>query len=292
MIIERYFKVDTEIFNSIVKNLKLLISIINNSCGEYSLQLREDSFNVYYRGNSIADVNVNKNGTYSISIHTRFCTNILDNLREYSSDARESKNKKYYIFKVLPETFHQFLQKKHITKLASNIRDVNAGEETAFEQVLITDNPPNLNFIIIDRQIQDHGTRGQIDLIALKRETLNEPFHFIAIENKLGRNVELNSYVADQIYNYVQHIRLNIIDYINCYKENYRQKKILGLFEPYGTNFPEEIEIDDDINTVQGLIIVGGYSQLADRALKNLRPIIQEKCPEIKIQQMRRIIEL
>ena len=54
-------------------------------------------------------------------------------------------------------------------------------------------------------------------------------------------------------------------DYLDCYKKNYQQKKQLGFFD---INLPSEIEIDE--NTVVGLIVVGGYSQLAEKALLSL----------------------
>ncbi len=76
-------------------------------------------------------------------------------------------------------------------------------------------------------------------------------------------------------------------DYVDCYKKNYQQKKQLGLFD---TNLPSEIEIDENI--VDGVIVVGGYSQLAEKALLSLCLKIRENRWNIKVQQIRNEIKL
>ena len=81
-------------------------------------------------------------------------------------------------------------------------------------------------------------------------------------------------------------------DYVACYKENYRQKKELGLFGPFGTCLPNEVDIDTDGNTVEGLIVVGGYSGLADKALRNLRQKIRGNRWDVKVQRMRNEIKI
>ena len=55
---------------------------------------------------------------------------------------------------------------------------------------------------------------------------------------------------------------------------------------------PNEIEIDEDENTVEGLIVVGGYSQLAKEYLDKLCPRIKKDWPHIKVHQMRNEIKM
>jgi len=52
---------------------------------------------------------------------------------------------------------------------------------------------------------------------------------------------------------------------------------------------PDNIEIDKDEKTVDGLVVICGYSQLAKQALGNLRQKIEENRWNIKIQQMPRL---
>ena len=110
-----------------------------------------------------------------------------------------------------------------------------------------------------------------MDLLALRRDSENKPFHFLIIEVKLGRTPELQEKVGNQLSGYVDHIKKHMSDYADCYKKNYQQKKQIGLFDH---NLPSEIEIDENI--VDGLIVVGGYSQIAEKALQSLYLKIRE----------------
>jgi hypothetical protein len=287
MIIERYLHLSADRWERTKKDLQRLVRLINNSGGEYSLQLRENNFNIYYQGNSLAKVTPNRNGTYTAAIHEKFLTDrIRENLKKYSVVKKTAGKKSDYVrFTIHPQNLHQFFQRSNINSLSSKIREVHSGEEITFEQVLITDNPPSEKFIIIDRQVADHRSKAQIDLLALKRDSVDRPFHFLVIEVKLGRNLELRGRVGEQLNDYIKHIGIYIKDYAKCYKENYRQKKELGLFAP---SLPNDIEIDD--NTVEGLVFACGYSQLAEQALENLRKKIKEKGWNIKVQQMPRLV--
>ena len=104
-----------------------------------------------------------------------------------------------------------------------------------------------------------------------------------ACEVKLGRNPELREKVGRQLNKYLDHIRKYMKDYVTCYKENYRQKKELGLFDP---RLPNEVEIDEDEKTVEGLVVACGYSQLAERALGCLRQKIEQNRWDIRVQKM------
>lgn len=292
MVIERYLKLSADKWEKTKKDLQWLVKLINDSKGEYSLQLRENYFNIYYQGNSLAKVTPNRNGTYTAEIHKKFLTNsIRENLKKYT-DVKKTTGKKsdYVRFTVQPQKLRQFFQRSNINSLSSKIREVHSGEEIILEQVLITDNPPTEKFIIIDRQVADHKNKAQMDLLALKRASVNEPFRFLVIEVKLGRNPELSEKVGEQLNEYIEHIRKYIKDYTTCYKTNYRQKKELGLFNPFAQRLPSDIEIDEDKKTVEGLVYACGYSQLAEQALKNLRQKSKEKQWNIKVQKMPRLL--
>lgn len=280
MVINRFF--DPDIFRRIQKDVKPLVRLINSSDGEYSLQLRKNYFNIYFQGNSLAKVVPNKNGTYSATIHERFLSEKHDKIRMNLEDySRASINGKYIVFRIDPKNLHPFFQRKHLEALSSNIRKVNAGEEITFEQVLITDNPPSDNFVLIDRQVADHAMKQQMDLLALTRDSVDRPFYFLVIEVKLGKNPELYGKVGEQLSNYVTHMRIHIRDYVRCYKENYRQKREMGLL---GDELQNEIDIEE---RVEGLVVVAGYSQRAQKAIQSLL----ERWPDLKVKQMKNEIE-
>ncbi|MBC8274000.1 MAG: hypothetical protein H8E40_03395, partial [Chloroflexi bacterium] len=183
-VIRRYL--DPEKFKMVKRDSPRLVKFINESGGEYSFQLRENYFNIYYQGNSLAKVVPNKSGTYSVEIHREFVKgSVLTKLARYSvnkpSQTAESKSK-YVNFTIRSQNLHQFFQRANINSLSSKIRAVHNGEEITFEQAVITDNPPSRNLIIIDRQVADKENRAQIDLLALKRDSTNKPFHFVVIE--------------------------------------------------------------------------------------------------------------
>ncbi len=323
-------------------DLRYLVEFINGSGGEYNLQLRENYFNIYYQGNSLAKVTPNENGTYSVAIHEEFawdrkilerlephselkpsqrethgafvlrkfeklepclvnrpsqCAQITDQLKGHfaaeqaASEGSPASDRSYVLFRVKREKLRQFFQKSNLERLGSKIRARGYGEEIVFEQALITDNPATQEFIIIDRQVADHDKKAQMDLLALKRDSADKPFRFLVIELKLGRNRELSSEVAEQVKHYVDHIKKHIDAYAKCYEENYRQKRQLGLLAPY-PKAPEKIDIDRSEESVEGLIVVVGYSELAEKAIKNLRKKIAENGGDIKVQQIKNKIKL
>lgn len=299
-VIERYFKLDEprwldeRRWEQIKKNLQPLIGIINRSGGEYNLQLRENYFNIYYQGNSLALVRPSGNGTYTAYIHEKFAQgDALKKLEKHSINKPSeegrigSQDSEYVIFRIRPSDFHRFFQSNNLNALASKVRRVGNGEEITFEQAVMTDNPPSANLIIIDRQVADHRNRAQIDLLALARDSVDRPFHFLVIEVKLGRNPELSAKVGRQLTGYVNHVRNYIKDYADCYRKNYRQKKELGLFGP---DLSEYVEIDEDRNSVEGLVVVCGYSGLAKQAINNLRKEIGQNQWDIEVKQMPRFL--
>ena len=272
-----------------VQEMRPVIKLLNNSYGEFSLQLREDYFNIYYQGNSAAKVRFNAGGTYSAVIHYKFVDGILERFNKYSDikqtvDSRNSAG--YYTFKIKPNNLHGFFQRDHLRRLSGNIKKVHNGEEITMEQVIVTDNPPNQNFIIIDRQVADHEDFARIDLLGLKRNPDNK-YHFVAIELKLGQNPELKAAAGAQVSGYVEHIREHIVDYSTCYEKNYVQKKKLGVFdEEVPGLLPDSIEINTDVGSVKGIVISSGYSRLAKVNIKSLEDAIKNNGWRIRAHRM------
>jgi len=286
--IDRFFSHADEDWKIIKKDLKPLVRLINDSNEEYNLQIRQDCFNIYYQGNSVAQVTPRKNGTYSVQIHKKFISEGMREKLETYSSSKESKSG-YINFNVRGVDLHPFFQRNHLNLISGQIRKVHNGEEITMEQVIVTDNPPSPDFFIIDRQVADHLNWARIDLLALQRDE-TEKYHFVVFEIKLGRNPELREKAGKQVSDYVKHIREHIKDYVFCYQKNYEQKRQLGLFEKTKDPMPESILIDRNENSVKGVVVAGGYSQVANKNIEQLHGAIQKNGWDIRVRQMRRML--
>ena len=256
---KRYF--NDKNFKRLCEDFKFLVDKIKNYKGELDIRLRDNYFNLYYKGNSLAKVTPRTND-YEISIHKKFCKEIFKNDSCFA--IKDNDKLKNCFFYVKNSALPQFFQKKYLDKLFSNIKEVNYSEETTFEQMLMTDNLDRSDLIILDRQVTETGMDGKLDLLALRQKKDNY-FSFEVIEVKLGNNKELARDVGQQLKNYSCHIESNIDNWICSYKETYRQMKILKLFEKQPW---EEIEIEKE---VKGIVVVGGYSGIAKGSIKNLK---------------------
>jgi hypothetical protein len=63
---------------------------------------------------------------------------------------------------------HRILQRHNFGRLMKAIREVNHGEERTFEQILIADNPPPREFLLVDRQVTDHNMHRRLDLLGMR----------------------------------------------------------------------------------------------------------------------------
>ena len=286
--IDRFFSHADEGWEMIKKDLKPLVRLVNNSNEEYNLQIRQDCFNIYYQGNSLAQVTPRINGTYSVQIHEKFVAGGVREKLENCSSSKRSKSG-YINFNVKSGNLHRFFQRNHLDRISGLIRKVHNGEEITMEQVIVTDNPSSPNFFIIDRQVADHLNWARIDLLALQRNETGK-YYFVVFEIKLGRNPELREKAGRQVSNYIKHIREHIDDYAFCYQKNYQQKKQLGLFDNTDEPMPDSILIDCDENSVEGVVVAGGYSQLANENIKQLYSVIEKNGWNIKVKQMRRML--
>lgn len=308
--------------DEVKKDLAYLVRKAHDS-GDYDIQLRHNYFNIYYQGNSLAKVTLEGNGTYTAEIHWKFlprkspdvsidkegmytmngCQRKLeddlpgemvphyrkvpDSVYARFEDIQPRGSKKEKVSKL-----HQFFQQRHLDKLAKNIREKGGREEEErmLEQVLIAENPPSKDFIIIDRQVSIEESEEseeaeakkklkKMDVLALKRDH-NAEYHFVVIEVKLGNNPDLavdskeKAKVVEQLTEYVNTVRKKIGEFADCYEKNYRQKVELGILK--GSNDPP-LKIDRNPETVQGLVVVIGYPRLADKHIHKLDGLLKAK---------------
>lgn len=271
MPIKRHFS--DERFQRIESDFGFLPGILKGFYGEIEFAIRDNYFNLYYRGNSVAKVSFENSDGYLVSIHEKFFP------KSISSDARfsPSSQEKYVNVKVDSKHLHAFFQKKYLDDILAKIKEYGYSEELAFEQMLITDNLDREDIIIIDRQITDKELYPKrMDILAL-RHVGEGNYSFLVIEVKMGNNPDLMGDVAKQINGYLEHIRHYKNDYKLCYEKHYQQKRRLGII-----TIPESLSISI-VPEVDGLIVVGGYSGIARERIKKL----QNDYPKLQLKQFR-----
>lgn len=277
MIIKRYFSED--IFNHIKSDFRFLINKIIRSGFEYDLQIRNNYFNLYYKGNSIGKISYStKTQLYKVEIHNRF-------INKKIKERFTPKEGTYLVFMLRKEQLHPLFSSKNLSSMAQKVKNVKYKEEIAFEQMIMTDNVKRQDLIIIDRQIVDATSRTKMDLLALTQmQKEDNDYQFCVIEVKLGNNPELKGAVSDQLKEYINRISYNFEDYKKCYEKNFAQKQELGLFDAPSL---KSLKINI-VPGVQGLVVVLGYSGIAKESIDELK----KKDPTIKILHLKNIIDL
>jgi len=272
-VIKRFIS-DEGSFEKIKSDFGFLVNKITESGFEYDLQIRDNYFNLYYKGNSIGKISYKKTlGLYEVVIHHLF---IGDKIKNRFNPL---PYKRYLIFRIPRNQLHPLFSSQNLKSIASKVKRVEFQEEVIFEQMLMTDNVNREDFIIIDRQVMDKVSNTKMDLLALKRKD-GRDYQFCVIEVKLGNNDELKGDVISQLIGYTDRIENNFGDYKNCYERNFRQKQALGLIEK-----PTEIKI---VRDVIGVVVVMGYSRLAKRNIMEL----YKKNPSIKVIQLSNRLDL
>lgn len=290
-IIKRNFTPD--IFKVVKDDFKFLIKKINESGFEYDFQIRDNYFNLYYKGNSLTKVMckdaIEPMREYEVQINKKFFVDEDGNIDVSVGNDTRFKDKittkgDYISIKISNELLHPLFQGKYLKELASKIKDIKFQEEIIFEHMLITDNIDNKDLIIIDRQISDSDKTDntKIDLLALKHKEGND-YQFCIIEVKLGNNPELKGKVVEQLRTYVEKVENNFVHYKECYEKNFNQKKELGLM--FTEKKEQSINIVPDVS---GVIVVGRYPGIAKKSIEELG----KNHPDIAVHQINYEIKL
>ena len=248
-------------FDRVCQHFGFLVERVRKEQGELDLRLRDNYFNLYYKGNSLAKVRV-ENLPYQIEINKAFATEVIDQARFGVPVIRGD----YCIYQIAPSHLPAFLSKSVIDRLYSKIKHRNYCEELVFEQLLIADNRNRQDLVLIDRQVTGGPLgRDRIDLLALRQAGTASEYRFEIVEVKLGNNPELRGAVADQLQGYVDLMEQNFDSFKTCYGRTYRQMRSMGLLEK------PDVQTIDIVRPVQGVIVVGGYPGLAKKAQEELR---------------------
>lgn len=270
-IIRRYFSKD--IYEDIKEDFQFLIRKIKKSGFEYDLQIRNNYFNLYYKGNSLGKISYNENlKRYRIEIHTKF---INDKIK---ARFKPKQSGSYLLFEIPKGQLHPLFSSQNLKSMSQMVKKVNFQEEIVFEQMLMTDNLCREDLIIIDRQVADTTSRTKMDLLALKRKNY-DAYTFCIIEVKLGNNPELRGKVIEQLDGYIQRISGKFQEYKKCYELNLKQKQGLGLIDRnLGINI---------VPGVIGIVVVVGYSGIAEKSIKELK----SKSTSVKVIHLKNMID-
>jgi hypothetical protein len=259
--IKRYFSPD--IFKRIQDDFIFLPKVIDSMSGEVEFFIRENYFNLYSRGNSLARVEPIRDNFYSISINQKFIP--ADFKKIYIPLDPDNK---IFKWKINRNDLHSFFQVKHLSSICRSIKEVNFSEELNFEQAVISENYNNSKTIFIDRQVSDHAPNWskKIDILCLRKEDDGQ-YGFVVLEVKLGNNIELKESVSSQIREYIAHIKTYLQDYQKCYMETYRQMHDLGFINK-SLHEKRDISINSQVS---GKIVVAGYPKCAKKYLDQLK---------------------
>ncbi|MDV3429496.1 MAG: hypothetical protein LIR50_21145 [Bacillota bacterium] len=239
--IKRYL--DEENLKRLTEEKGFLLKNIISSGGELILCLRDNYFNIYYYGNSLAKVSFHSNNKYAVDINEKFVSQELlkdPNLKD-SYKIVTCKNKEVvYRFTIEHYKLKNLLQKDYILAIEKNI----IKEKLYFQHGIMQENLIKDNIFFIDLNITDDSADcKRIDLIGL-RNIQGNIYRLVIDEVKLGNYKDLKEDDFIQTKNYSSHVRENFRDYKYTYEKQYHQLKQLGLL-PGNKN--ESIVIDDVI---------------------------------------------
>ena len=104
-------------FKRLCGDFEFLVNKIKDYKGELDLRLRDNYFNLYYKGNSLAKVTPRSND-YEVSIHKRFSKEIFEKDGRFT--IKDHDKSKYCLIYAEDKTLPQLFQKKYLDKLFSS----------------------------------------------------------------------------------------------------------------------------------------------------------------------------
>ena len=244
------------------RDFAFLLKWVRRPQEEMHICLRNDYFNIYFKGNSVAKVEFLPGDRYQVTVHEEFVGNSLDGKGQFT--VQKNMRSGYCRFAVGRKLIHPLLQKQHLRIWCRNISQRHFSEELAFEQLLISDNLDNPDVAVVDRQVRDTVLTRRMDLLLLRRGD-DGLHHFEVVEVKIGNSPDLrDGKVIAQLDEYVAHLRKFLDDYRECYTINLRQQAELRL-----PGVPTHaVQIGDQVS---GRIVVTGYATFARQVVEGLK---------------------
>src|SRR5688572_15034374 len=110
--------ISDQLLEAFLNDFAFLFDKVRRSCGELDLRLRNDYFNLYYKGNSLAKVRVTP-PTYQIEVHEKFAASVFP--VERFGTPRQSSDGKNLLFSVSARQLRAFFSNENIKAVASRI---------------------------------------------------------------------------------------------------------------------------------------------------------------------------
>jgi len=290
------------------KDLSFLADMARKSGGDLWFAIREHRVSLYHQGKLVCTVNfVPRTGRaastyphpYNVGFGCRFTEPTKPksgwaplgawDLAEQIDDLAGCKGRRggsYRYYNLDAAGLKRVITPAVVKRLCAAIRAIDYGGEITFEQLLVAQNPPRPDFLVIDRQIADSHpkfTRQRMDILALRRVAgTQDEFRFVVIELKLGGNPAAWGEVVLQTKRYVDHIEHDVAaEYCATYAKMYEQLAQFGLI---GSEMPRTITIRPD--RPEAVVVIGYAGEALQRHVKTLRednPDIHFHAPELRL---------
>lgn len=265
------------------KDLKFLADFARRSNGELDFFLRQNRISLYHKGNHVCTVSFRPHrDRYQVSFTNRFLeiAELVEERRGKScikGCLATEKPSGTYLKGLDSGELRRVLDIELIETIMAAIRYHDYGGEISFEQLLMTQNPPTPEFMVLDRQVSDSGLkRKRMDVLAIRRVgKIGNKYRFCIIEIKLGHNRDLDGKVLDQLDAYVKHIQGNkqvAQDYKECYEYQYKQLKWFKVIKGHG--LPDAINIKTD--RIHKMVVVGYGGPDTARAIRVLKQLASD----------------
>jgi len=288
------------------RDLSFLADMARKSHGDLWFAIREHRVSLYHQGKLVCTVNfVPRTGRaastyprpYNVGFGRRFTEptkpksgwaplgewDLADQIDDLAG-CKGRRSGSYSYYNLDAAGLKRVITPAVVKRLCAAIRAINYGGEITFEQLLVAQNPPRPDFLVIDRQIADSHpkfARQRMDVLALRRVAGDE-FSFVVIELKLGNNPAAWGEVVGQTKRYVDHIEHDVAEeYCATYAKMYEQLAQFGLI---GSEMPRTITIRPD--RPEGVVVIGYADKALEEHVKTLRednPDIHFHTPELRL---------
>jgi hypothetical protein len=216
---------------------------------DLDLEIRENYFNIYYKGNSLLKLDEQASGRYRVGLHPKFANGLT--LPTHLMDEA---------------TTDGFLQGIPLLK-ERIIQYGQSSLETEYEQLLIRAN--NLEsrntseYFVVDRQYAVNP-ESRFDLVGFfwdrnrRRQGQQVPLCFM--ELKFARNSDIKV-VHEQIARYYEAIKVDTPARAQEFEGIFKQKLALGLFDqPKRLEALQTLRFSNDIDQYQFVVVLIDYN--------------------------------
>ena len=179
------------------KDFKFLADMARRSEGNLDFFVRMNRVSLYHQGNLVCTMHLTTR-PYQVKFTSVFLEQALpvesgqERVVVAGLNARITTSATC-LDNLTAKQVKKVLDKKLIKEIMAAIRWRDYGGEITFEQLLMTQNPPTPEFMVIDRQVSDTKLkRKRMDVLAIRRiGKAGNRYRFCVIEINLGWNTTI-----------------------------------------------------------------------------------------------------